>query len=67
MNLHETANGKLFLAAFSKGHRSPSDYLKAKTKATDGQDQVTLHEPEAADCAPTLLLVHPSLGNFLRP
>ena len=30
-------------------------------------DQLTLSQPEGADCAPTLLLTHPALGSFLRP
>ena len=30
-------------------------------------DQLTLSQPEGADCAPILLLTHPALGSFLRP
>ena len=30
-------------------------------------DQLTLHQPEEADCALTLLPTHPALGSFLRP
>ena len=30
-------------------------------------DQLTLHQPEEADCALTLLPAHPALGSFLRP
>ena len=30
-------------------------------------DQLTLYQPEGADCAPTLLLAYPALGSFLRP
>ena len=31
-------------------------------------DQLTLHQPEGADCAPhRTILAHPALGSFLRP
>ena len=30
-------------------------------------DQLTLSQPEGADCAPTLLLAHPALVSFLCP
>ena len=29
-------------------------------------DQLTLFQPEGADCAPTLILGHPALSSFLR-
>ena len=30
-------------------------------------DQLTLIQPESADCPPIVLLVSPALGSFLRP
>jgi hypothetical protein len=30
-------------------------------------DQLTVYQPEGADCAPTLLLAHQAFGSFLRP
>jgi hypothetical protein len=41
----------------------PSGQLPTQVLA----DQLTLYQPEEEDCAPTLLLAHTALGNFLRP
>ena len=30
-------------------------------------NQLTLYQPEGADCAHTLLLAHPTLGSLLHP